>query len=81
MEGSTYNSAKHINGVKMDAGKGEAKKPFNIRDILDSSDSEGEGAPESPTPGQSWHDLTYTGWVSSKRPTEHPVTPREEALQ
>ena len=50
MEGSTYHSAKHITGVKMDAGKGEVKKSFNIRDILDSSDSEGEGALESPSP-------------------------------
>ena len=41
MEGSTYHSAKDITGVEMDVRKGEAKKPFNIRDILDSSDSEG----------------------------------------
>ena len=47
MEGSTYHSAKHITGVKMDTGKEEAKKSFNIRDILDSSDSEGEGTPET----------------------------------
>lgn len=50
MEGSTYRSAKHITGVKMGARKEEAKKSFNIRDILDSSDSTGEGTPESPTP-------------------------------